>query len=200
MGIFDDLTGSLESAIGNIFGGSDNSSGSYLGGLNLGVPSSYPVSYPSNYPSSPYPTVPEYGRQPVYQQTMAMAPMIARGASMIAARFPNLYIALNSLRSQYGSAITLEKLWGMVKSLGPQALVGLMGAAALQELFVYRSTHKRRRMNVANTRALRRSVRRLKGFDRLSRRVSGQLARAGGTRRRSASRRCGTCHKAQCVC
>jgi len=192
MGIFDELTSGLDSAIGNLFGGSDQSSGSYLGGLNLGVPTSYPV--------TGFPTVPEYGTPyPQGQPVMAMAPMVA-GVARWAMQFPNLWQALQRIRANYRVAISVDKLWGMVKSMGPQVIVGLIGAAALQELFVYHSTHKRRRMNVANTKALRRSVRRLKGFDRLSHRVSSQLARVGGTRRRSASRRCGTCRKSPCAC
>ena len=192
MGIFDDLTSTLESAIGNVFGGPDTSSQSYLGGLNLGVPTSYPV--------SSFPTVPEYGypmSQP--QPVMSAVPMIG-GVARWAMQFPNLWQALQRIRGNYRVAISVDKLWGMVKSMGPQVIVGLIGAAALQELFVYHSTHKRRRMNVANTKALRRSVRRLKGFDRLSHRVSSQLARVGGTRRRSTSRRCATCRHTPCTC
>jgi len=130
---------------------------------------------------------------------MAMAPMVA-GVSRWAMSFPNLWQALQMIRANYRVPMTVDKLWSMVKSNGPQFIVGIIGAAALNELFVYHSTHKRRRMNVANTKALRRSVRRLKGFDRLSHRVSTQLARVGGTRRRSASRRCGTCKHSPCTC
>jgi len=192
MGIFDDLTGSLESAIGNIFGGgiSGGERSSFLGGLDTGQPTSFPV--------ATFPMVPEYPVNPNIN-TMSAMPMIA-GVARWAMQFPNLWQALQRIRANYRVAISVDKLWGMVKSMGPQVIVGLIGAAALQELFVYHSTHKRRRMNVANTKALRRSVRRLRGFDRLSHRVSGQLARVGGTRRRSASRRCGTCRKSPCQC
>jgi hypothetical protein len=138
-------------------------------------------------------------QQPMYQNTMAGVPQVMGGVARWAMSFPSLWQALQMLRANYRVPMTVDKLWRLVKSAGPQMVVGLIGAAALNELFVYHSTHKRRRMNVANTKALRRSVRRLKGFDRLSHRVSAQLSRVGGTRRRS-SRRCGTCHKSPCSC
>jgi hypothetical protein len=192
MGLFDDITSTLGSAFSDVFGGASGSQGgSYLGGLDTGT---------SPFPVSSFPTVPEYSNPyPMGQPTASMMPMIA-GAARWALQFPNLWQALQRIRANYRVAISVDKLWGMVKSMGPNVIVGLIGAAALQELFVYHSTHKRRRMNVANTKALRRSVRRLKGFDRLSHKVSSQLSRVGGTRRRSASRRCGTCRKSPCAC
>jgi hypothetical protein len=151
-------------------------------------------------PSYSVPTV-AYA-QPQYQNVMAMAPAMqaATGVARWAMSFPSLWQAVQLLRANYRVPMTVDKLWRLVKSAGPQMVVGLIGAAALNELFVYHSTHKRRRMNVANTKALRRSVRRLKGFDRLSHRVSAQLSRVGGGRRRSSSRRCGTCRKSPCSC
>jgi hypothetical protein len=136
-------------------------------------------------------------QQPVYQNTMAMVPAMG-GVARWAMSFPNLWQAVQMLRANYRVPMSVDKLWRMLKTSGPQFLVSMIGAAALNELFVYHSTHKRRRMNVANTHALRRSVRRLKGFDRLSHRVSAQLARVGGKRR--SSRRCGTCRKNPCSC
>jgi hypothetical protein len=190
MGIFDDLTGALDSAISGIFGGTGATGSQYVGG--------------SDQPGTPvyqYPVA-----QPQYQQyaqpVMAMAPMLAgaSGVARWAMSFPSLWQALQLIRANYRIPMTVDKLWSLVKSAGPVVVSGLIGAAALQELFVYHSTHKRRRMNVANTKALRRSVRRLKGFDRLSHRVSSQLARVGGRRHRSASRRCGTCRHSPCTC
>lgn len=189
MGLFDSFNELLTGAVGDIFGGAFSSGESRLGG------SSYSGSY-----------LPVVNEQPVYnypepypvQNVMAMAPMI-QGVSRWAMQFPNLWQALQRLRANYRIPMTVEKLWSMLKVMGPAALVALIGSGALNELFVYHSTHKRRRMNVANTRALRRSVRRLKGFDRLSHRVSSQLSRVGG-RRRSSTKRCGTCRKSPCAC
>lgn len=64
------------------------------------------------------------------------------------------------------------------------------------------SGRKRRRMRVANVKALNRSVRRLEGFARLATRVQGALAQRA-TRRgygRTTSRRCFKCHKNPCGC
>lgn len=64
------------------------------------------------------------------------------------------------------------------------------------------SGRKRRRMRVANVRALNRSVRRLEGFARLASRVQGALAQRA-TRRgygRTSSRRCFKCRKNPCGC
>jgi hypothetical protein len=192
MGLFDSIIGTVDSAFNNVFGNTSDSGnvGPYLGGLDTGT-SPFPV---RSYPQDPMP-MPGYG-----DPAMANVPQILGGVARWAMRFPNLWQALQRIRANYGVKMTVEKLWSMVKSMGPNVIVGLIGAAALQELFVYHSTHKRRRMNVANTKALRRSVRRLKGFDRLAHRVSGQLARAGGTRRRSPSRRCGICRRSPCTC
>ena len=114
-------------------------------------------------------------------------PMAARAAAAgIAAwsvRYPALWQALQKLRAQ-GTKVTIERLWTQLRQFGPQTLSAVIGAAAVADLIAYRTTHKRRRMNVANTRALRRSVRRLRGFERLSNRVSAQLASSCRTRKR----------------
>lgn len=189
MGLFDSISNVFESAVSNLLG---PSAGSYLGGLDTGTPSSFPV---ATFPTVPeYPTVPDYPAYP--QPAMSMVPMMRHWAM----RFPALWTAIQSLSQRYGAKVTVDRLWVMLKSSGPQFLVGLIGAAALNELFIYHATHKRRRMNVANTKALRRSVRRLKGFDRLSHRVSAQLSRVGGRGRSRSRSRCGTCRKSPCAC
>jgi hypothetical protein len=76
-------------------------------------------------------------------------------------------------------------------------VAALIGGAAMSELAVWKSTHKSRRMNPANTRALRRSLRRLKSFDRLASRTQQALGRRRGGARRG---RCGTCRKSPCSC
>lgn len=162
-----------------------------MGGSDYGSPALYPVSQQS-FP------------QPTYQMTAAAAPMIVEGGMMagraLMSRFPQLWAAIGALSQQFGRRFTPEMVWRMLRTYGPNMVVGLIGAAALNELMVWQTTHKRRRMNVANTKALRRSVRRLKGFDRLSHRVSAQLGRVAGRRRSGASRRCGTCRKNPCSC
>lgn len=190
MGLFDSIITTVDSAFGNVFGNTSDSgnTGPYLGGPNES----------SNIGSTPFPVTST--PSPVYQNTMAGVPALMGVGRNALARFPNLQTSLIALSQHFGTRFSVDKLFRLVKSAGPGLVVGLIGQQALQELFVYRSTHKSRRMNVANTKALRRSVRRLKGFDRLAHRVSSQLARVGGTRRRSASRRCGTCRKSPCAC
>lgn len=181
MGLFDDVFSTFDNAVSNIFGGNSSTSGSYLGGSN--EPNSFlPVSYPA-FQTQQFQNPVTYA-QPV----MASMPAIAAGGAMAVrslARFPALFVAVSSLAQQYGKRFTPEMLWRMLKNNGPALVGGLIGSAALNELAIWKSTHKSRRMNVANTRALRRSLRRLKGFDRLSHRVSAQLHR--GSRRRSTS-------------
>jgi len=149
--------------------------------------------------------LPSYGGYPTSapmqraQPVMAMAPMV-QGVARWAMSFPALWQAIQQIRANYRVPMTVEKLWTMMRTAGPAVVTGLIGAQALNELFVYHSTHKRRRMNVANTKALRRSVRRLKGFDRLSHRVTAQLGRVGRGGRRRVGARCGTCRKNPCAC
>lgn len=186
MGIFDSANDILSGVYADIFGGAGATAQQPdMGGYSQPSAALLPMTY----------------QQPMYQNVMAGAPMINAmgGVARWAMSFPSLWQALQGIRANYRVPMTVDKLWTLVKSAGPQMVVGLIGAAALNELFVYHSTHKRRRMNVANTKALRRSVRRLKGFDRLSHRVSAQLSRVGG-RHRSTARRCGKCRKSPCSC
>lgn len=184
MGLFDSVFTTFDNAVSGLFG-SGSTSGSYLGDPYGSAPSS-PVVY-------------EYPQPQGYPQTMnVQMPAVVAAGGMMMARFPALWAALTALSQRFGTKITVDRLWGMFKTFGP-GIGAMIGAEALQELMVYRSTHKRRRMNVANTKALRRSVRRLKGFDRLSHRVSAQLGRVGGRRGRARSR-CLTCRKSPCSC
>jgi hypothetical protein len=189
MGIFDSISSLFDTAIGDVLG---TASGSYLGGSNAGSPSTLSVNYP--------PYMPQTFNEPIYQPVMAgssMVPMIV-GAGRSLMRFPSLAAAITALGQQFGKRFTPEMIWRMIKSGGPGLVAGLIGAQAMNELFVWKSTHKGRRMNVANTKALRRSLRRLKGFEKLSSRVSAQLART--SHRRGRSKRCGTCRKTPCSC
>jgi len=195
MGLFDDVFSTFDSAVSGLFG----TSGSFLGGSDQsggGGSSFLPVNY------APYQPM-QFSNPVTYAQpVMASAPQIAAGMAVMTrslARYPALSGAIGALTAQFGKRFTPELLWRMVKSQGAGLVAGLIGAAAMNELAVWKTTHKSRRMNPANTKALRRSVRRLKSFDRLASRVSGQLARAGG-RRRHTSRRCGTCKRNPCSC
>jgi hypothetical protein len=206
MGLFDSIagtvTGLFDSGSGPGIDSTGNSGliGDLMGGFSSlssfdpGTPAVLNGSGPSMNASS-YPMVP----------TMGSVPMLGRAAAAGIARwsvtFPSLWQALQRYRAS-GIAMSIPKLWRMFKSVGPNVLAGYIGAAAVADLVTFKATHKNRRMNVANTRALGRSLRRLRGFERLSHRVSiqlGRAARSGGHRRASRSR-CGTCKHNPCTC
>jgi len=193
MGLFDFAT----DLFGDLFSNTvADLSGGFLAGVSNNLTTGLPVSYPVYQP--------EY---PVFSEPIPTAagsvPMAARAAAAgIAAwsvRYPALWQAIQQLRAR-GSRATIQQLWTMTKKWGPTAMTGVIGAAAVSDLISYRMTHKARRMNPANTKALRRSMRRLKSFDRLASRVSMQLSRAGGSRRRKTSARCSSCKRSPCAC
>lgn len=166
MGLFD---GFLSDFAGDALG--DIASGFDFGGFVGGAVSEFvrqPVAMPVSYGG-------------MAQPVMASAPplaarAIAAGLPAWSARFPALWQAIQRLRAQ-GTKATIEHLYQLLRKWGPTALSSIIGAAAVADLVSYRMKHKPRRMNPANTKALRRSLRRLKSFDRLSTRVSVQLSR-----------------------
>ncbi len=166
MGLFDGLIGDFA---GDVFGNvmEDFSFGGFVGdALQSFAPQ--PVARPVSYGG-------------MAQPVMASAPplaarAIAAGLPAWSARFPALWQAISKLRAQ-GTRATVEQLYGLLRKWGPASLSTVIGAAAVADLVSYRMKHKPRRMNPANTKALRRSLRRLKSFDRLSTRVSAQLSR-----------------------
>jgi hypothetical protein len=197
MGLFDStdsLFGSdlLGSSVSDLFSGFSDLGGSY-GGISTGTPVSYSTYQPS------YQLQPEY---PIQAQPVMSIPQTAITAAGAMARwafkFPNLWQAIQKLAANFRARVTPEMLWSMARKFGSGVIISMIGAAAFNELVIYKTTHKRRRMDVANTKALRRSLRRLKGFHRLSSRVEMQLARRGGRRRSMA--RCVTCRKSPCAC
>lgn len=110
-------------------------------------------------------------------------------------KFPNLATSIQKLRNA-GQNITRAKLYSMLKRFGPDFLIsaGILTAAAVSELAVAGPGH--RRMNPANSKALRRSVRRIKSFHRMCQ--STDVLKSRG--RRAPSRSCGTCRKSPCRC
>jgi len=200
MGLFDSF-GSLFSTIGSdvsgLLGTTDALGGSVVGGLDTGV-SPIPVSIPT------YSGVPEIFGPPApapmpMQMPMAMPAQMGSRSLQLQSSFPNLYgwILSHAMTIRKG----LSMLVAILRKWGPNILANVVGWAVVNELLLYLTTGKgkRRRMNVANTRALRRSMRRLKGFHRLATRVEMQLSRSAG-RRRSVSRRCNVCRHSPCTC
>lgn len=91
-------------------------------------------------------------------------------------------------------------LINMLVSLGVTALE----AERLIAWYTSPALKKRRRMRVTNVKALRRSIRRLEGFHRISTKVEMALARRPAVRRiRAGGRRrivCRVCHRDPCTC
>lgn len=81
-------------------------------------------------------------------------------------RFPNLAAGIQRLRNA-GQNVSRSKLYSMLKRFGPEFLIsgGILTAAAINELALAGPGH--RRMNPANGRALKRSIRRIQSFHRL---------------------------------
>lgn len=134
---------------------------------------------------------------PAQPVAMGAVPAAVAGVTRWAMRFPSLWQAIQKFRAQRIN-MTPQKLYSALKRFGPQTLTTMIGAAAVADLIAYKTTYKTRRMNPANAKALRRSMRRLKSFDRLSARVSAQIHRGGG-RRRSRGR-CVSCKRNPCAC
>jgi len=199
VGLFDSVDSLFSTALSDVqglFTPGSGSGGSIVGGLDTGV-SPVPVSYPT------YTGVPEvFGPTAPMMTSAGSVPMVARaiaaGIPRWAATLPNLWQAIQTKLPMLGSSREITFLLSTLRRYGPTVLAGFIGSAALNELLSYTATHKRRRMNVANTKALRRSMRRLKGFHRLAGRVELQLSRSAGRRR--SGRRCATCRKSPCAC
>lgn len=180
MGFLDGV-GELFADVGtSVFsGGGDFSWGEFAGDVVGGFSSSFAQPVSRQLPMQ---------QAPQAYPVMATVPMAARavaaGLPAWSARFPALWQALQKMRAN-GTKATLEQLYQMLRKWGPASLSTVIGAAAVADLVSYRMSHKRRRMNPANTRALRRSLRRLKSFDRLASRVSTQLSRSCRAPRRT---------------
>jgi hypothetical protein len=195
MGIFDAIGSVFDTAISDVTGvfapATDISSGS-VGNLGGG---GYVV------PMTPTYSTAQFSPAGMMVQNPVQLGAVVAGGRALMTRFPQLWSALVALTQQFGRKFTVENLRGMIRKYGPGLVVGLIGQAAMIELSVYDATHKRRRMNVANVRALRRGLRRLKGFERLSHRVSAQLSRtAHRGRSRARVGRCNVCRKSPCSC
>lgn len=125
---------------------------------------------------------------PAKQAAQAAAGAIARVGPAVGRGFfnkwPNLATAIQKMKNA-GHSVSRSKLYSMLKRFGPEFLVtaGIMSAAAVSELILAGPGH--RRMNPANSKALRRATRRIKSFHRLC----GE-ADVIKTRRRSCAKKC----------
>lgn len=199
MGLFDaisDLFDPAETTSGGSIMGGGLDSGTGLFGLGVGLaenliqeympqPSqSVPVSYPAPQP------VGAFGGVPATAMMGVLRPILMK----IAARL--------GLRGIPSATRAMQIVRNMAKYLSPAATATALGLTMgeLATLITASQRRKRRRMNPANARALRRSLRRLRSFDRLASRVGAQLSSAVRGRRRSSHRRCVSCRKSPCIC
>lgn len=98
--------------------------------------------------------------------------------------------------TQFGRVI-----FSYLRRFGPAGLFAAgFTAAEIANLLLLQTKAKRRRMNVLNPKALRRSTRRLIGFERRAARVSQALAGVCQTRGRVRARRCVKCRRSPCIC
>ena len=195
MGLFDD--------IGGLFGLEQSGSSNFLSAgldiLGLGSGSVQPVNFGS------------YGQYPVQQlpDNSQMYPVMAGPVAVAGAAAASNAIRMIGFKIAQKVGLrgipSLPRMMSMVrslaKSLSPAATAVALGIGLdeLATLMTASSRRKRRRMNPANASALRRSMRRLKSFDRLAHRVGMQISRGRGSRRRSVGR-CNTCRKNPCGC
>lgn len=184
MGLFDWFSSdSGDSLLGNLFGGDGGGLGSELVNASLGVgdyldneyqaPSATPVRQVTSSASA----------MPVAMGSLLPSAMVTRGL----ARFPNLLMALQGWRGK-GVSLTTSKLSAMLRKFGPNFLVtaGILTAGAVTDLLMYNASHRRRRMNPLNPRALSRATRRLCSFERRAARVHSSLAQVARRGKRKA--------------
>lgn len=143
------------------------------------------------------------------QPAMPQQPILVSGrsVSLTAAGIPPILFKIAQtigLRYLPSLSKVMRMVRQMSKYLAPTAVATALGIelSELAKLITVASTKKRRHINPANTKALRRSLRRLESFDRLACRVSTQLSAVRGGSRRQAPRRgrCRTCKRRPCAC
>lgn len=138
-----------------------------------------------NQPTSGLPAMPANSVTPVAAKSPGL-PAITGGAVGSAVsrgffnRFPNLSVGLQQLRAR-GIKANRSRLYTILRRFGPEVVIsgGLLTAAAVNELMV--AGAGRRRMNVGNVKALKRSMRRMEGFHKLC--VRADSLRSRGKRR-----------------
>lgn len=186
MGLFDGLVDSVFDSFGldtvGDFAGQFTSN--FLGGFSSQQPAAQLM--PSYSPPPVYGGVQAYptAAGSVPAGVIAAAGAVARYIPKWSVIYPNLWQAIQKLIGQGVKGITVEKLYQALRKYGPAILATWIGAAAVSDLIAYKTVRRKRRMNPANARALRRSLRRLHSFDRLSSRVKAQLAGSCRVRKR----------------
>lgn len=200
--------GGILGSIGGILSGAnlgDYSAFGQLAGAGLNIAGAALTPQPSvNYLAAP----PVYS-QPMYAtpapqvyQTAAAMPTIAAAAGAIARVTAPI---LNKIAVKLGlrARPSLQRAIDLIRKAGkilvsPEAVAVALGitTAELATLIVSHGSRRRRHMNPANSKALRRAARRIKSFHRMCTHVDllktrRHSVRAGG---------CGKCGKRKCSC
>lgn len=179
MGLFDAITAIFDPADG---GSNLLSTGLSLFDSGLGRGVAQPVNYFPPYQTS-YPMDSGDSGQ-AYPVAMGSVPATVVGRTLAPVLFK---IAQKlGLRRVPSMARAVEMVKKMSKWLSPAATAVALGIGVdeLGQLIAASQRRKSRRMNPTNVRALRRSVRRLRGFDNMASRVRASLGSIAG---RSAS-------------
>lgn len=197
MGI--NLGGILQSA-GQVLGGFDNSYLSRIGqaasfSSNFFQPTSAPVQV--SYAQPQFPSYPSPSSQPVAQ------PVVFAAAASAVARLTAPILAKIAVKLGLRARPSLQRAIDIVRKAGklltsPEAVAVALGitTAELGSLIVASQARKRRRMNPANSKALRRAARRIRSFHRLCTHTDVLKSKGRGRGRAS----CGTCRKSPCRC
>jgi hypothetical protein len=201
MGLFDAISGLFDPLSGGDTSLFDPSSLLDLAGSVGG--SSTPVNYFPTYAFDPN----VYAPQTQYPMDVAQkqVPMVPGNAATAAGRAVAMILFTIAqklgLKRVPSLGTVMSMIRKMAKMLSPAAVAAALGIgiADLSTLLTANARKKRRRVNPANVKALRRSVRRLQSFDHLANKVRHQLATVGGRSHRRASR-CGTCRRSPCRC
>ena len=173
--------GGILGQVGTIFGGGQNQVFSGISNVaNLASQFFPPRGVPPGPPSTQQPSMP----------VMSAAGPVIRGMTTVGRsffnRFPNLATAIQGYRNM-GKNVTRAKLYSLVRRFGPELVIsgGILTAAAVNELLIAGPGH--RRMNPANVKALRRSMRRLESFHHLCQRVDRLRGRRRSSKKGSGS-------------
>jgi len=195
-------------SISSLFGTSDSVDMGGAGvlapelGAGLGVVESFLGGQSSSAPTVQ--SYPSYSYGAVAQPAMAMTPQIA-GPGIAAATSMIRFLVAQKLGLK--SIPSLQRVMQMVrqmsKYLSPAAVAVALGLelGQLATIIAASNRRKRRHVNPANVKALRRSMRRLGSFQKLASRVNKQLSHVGSHRRGAVHRgRCSSCRKSPCSC
>ena len=206
------LSGIL-SSVGGVLGGAnlgDYSWVSQIGsaGLNIAGAALAPSPQPTYIAAAPmYSPSPSYAMATTTQAqpVMSAAPAFGVAAGAIA-RVTAPILAKIAVKLGLRARPSLTRAMEMVRKAAtiltsPEAVATALGitVAELATLITTSSARKRRRMNPANSKALRRAARRIKSFHKLC--THTDVLRGRGRGRAVAVRSsCGTCKKSPCRC